>query len=309
VSTRVRAIDLGFVVLLTLASRVAYFVAGVRFDASPFPNYMQFIDAKLLDERLFESLWYSHAHPPGFNLLVGVAYRAFGDHAPIFLSLLYHGLGLVLALGVFFLTLRLSGARLAAYLCTALLVMSPGLVLYESWLMYTFLEAVLLVVSAVALYQALDRDSTAWAAACFTALAALVLTRGFFHLGWFALVVVYVAWAAPSRRRILAAAALPLLAATVWYAKNYFYFGTFAGSTMFGLGLSNISTLTVPRADLVPLVEQGVVSPLALVSRYEETKVLFAGGNDSPRGIPVLDQAYKQTGAPNYNYRPLIAIN
>jgi hypothetical protein len=95
----------------------------------------------------------------------------------------------------------------------------------------------------------------------------------------------------------------------VWYAKNYFYFGTFAGSTMFGLGLSNISTLTVPRADLVPLVEQGVVSPLALVSRYEETKVLFAGGNDSPRGIPVLDQAYKQTGAPNYNYRPLIAIN
>jgi hypothetical protein len=309
VTNRARAVDLGFVTLLTLAGRGAYFAAGVRFDASPFPSYMQFIDAKLLDERLLESIWYSHAHPPGLNLLVGSFYRVFGEHAPAFLSLFFHGLGLVFAAGVFALTLRLTGVRLAAYVCTALLVMSPGFVLYENWLMYTFLEVVLLSISAVALYQALDRGSTAWAVTLFTALATLVLTRGLFHLGWFVLVVAYVTWAAPHRLRIIGAAALPLLAATLWYAKNYFYFGTFAGSTVFGLGLSNIGTLTVPRADLTPLVEKGIVSPLALVSRYQDVSRLFSAGNDTPSGIPVLDSPRKSDGEYNYNYRPLIAIN
>ena len=305
----VTALDLCLVSLLTLASRGAYFVAGVRFDTSPFPGYMQFIDDELLRERLIESIWYSHAHPPGLSLLVGLAYRSFGDQAPLFLSMLYHGLGFAVALGVFALTLRLTGTRVAAYICSALLVMSPGFVLYENWLMYTFLEVALLTASAVALYKTLDRGSMAWAAALFTALAVLVLTRGFFHLGWFALVVGYVAWAAPNRRQVLAAAVLPLAAATLWYAKNYFYFGTFAGSTMFGLGLSNITTLTVPRADLQPLIAQGIVSPFALVSRYERVDTLFATKDDSPTGVPVLDQPYKRTGEPNYNYRPMIAIN
>jgi hypothetical protein len=294
---------------LTLASGLLYFAAGVRFDTSPFPGYIQFIDAELLSQRMAESIWYSHAHPPGLSLLVGVAYRAFGDGAPQFLSLLFHALGLVFAIGVFALTLRLTGARFAAYACTAVLVLSPGFVLYENWLMYTFLEAVLLVASGVALYQTLDRGSTAWAFALFSVLAALVLTRGMFHLGWFVLIVLYVGWAASNRRRIAAAAALPLVAATVWYAKNYFYFGTFAGSTMFGLGFSNIGTLTVPRADLEPLVERGVVSPLALVSRYDDVALFFAIENDPPSGIPVLDRPRKSDGSYNYNYRPLIAVN
>jgi hypothetical protein len=309
VRPRTTVLDVGAVGLLAVVSAGVYYAAGVRFDTSPFPGFMQFIDEELLRERLLESVWYSHAHPPGLNLLVGVAYRVFGDAAPTFLSLLFHALGLALALGLFALTLRLTGTRIAAYLCTGLVVLSPGFVLYENWLMYTFLEAVLLATSAVALYQTLDRGSTVWGVALFTALAALVLTRGMFHLGWFALVVAYVAWAAPNRRRIVAAAALPLLAATVWYAKNYFYFGTFAGSTMFGLGLSNIGTLTVPRADLEPLVEQGIVSPLALVSRYEDVALLFAAGNDPPSGIPVLDRPRKSEGQYNYNYRPLIALN
>jgi hypothetical protein len=309
VSTRVTARDLVLVGLLTIVSGAAYFAAGVRFDTSPFPGYIQFIDAQLLDERLLESVWYSHAHPPGLNLLVGLAYRVFGEQAPAFLSVTFHVLGLALAAGVFALTLRLARSRFAAFLCTALLVMSPGFVLYENWLMYTFIEAFLLVASAVALYQTLDRGSSAWAVALFTALAALVLTRGMFHLGWFVLVVVYVVWAAPNRRRIAAAAAVPLLAATLWYAKNFFYFGTFAGSTMFGLGLSNIGTLTVPRSDLQPLVEQGIVSPLALVSRYEDVELLFSAGNEPPSGIPVLDRPRKSDGSYNYNYRPLIDLN
>lgn len=306
---RTTAADFAAVGLLALVSFGVYFAAGVRFDASPFPGFMQFIDEELLRERLLESIWYSHAHPPGLNLLVGVAYKVFGDDAPMFLSLLFHALGFALALGLFSLTLRLTGTRIAAYVCTAVIVMSPGFVLYENWLLYTFLEAVLLTVSAVALYKTLDRGSTVWSGLLFTTLAALVLTRSFFHLGWFVLVVIYVTWAAPNRLRVLRTAAVPLAAATLWYAKNLVYFGTFSGSTLFGLGFSNIGILTTTRADLVPLVEQGVVSPGALLSRYEDLQILFAETDDPPTGIPVLDRRAKSTGRANFNYRPMIAIS
>jgi hypothetical protein len=309
VKERTSAVDLGLVSLLWLTSALVYFASGVRFDTSPFPGYIQFIDDELLRERLLESIWYSHAHPPGLNLIVGLAYAGFGEQAPMVLAALFHALAIGVAFGVFALTLRLTGARFAAYLCTALLVTSPGFVLYENWLMYTFLEVVLLMASAVALYRTLDSGSAVWAFGLFAALAALVLTRGLFHLGWLVLVVLYVAWAAPHRLRILGAAAVPVLVATLWYGKNYLYFGTFAASTMFGLGLSNIGTLTVTRAELTPLVEEGVVSPLALVSRYQESALLFSSGNDSPSGIPVLDRPRKSNGEPNYNYRPLIEIN
>ena len=162
-AVRTSAVHFGAVGLLSVASALAYRAAGVRFDTSPFPGYIQFIDDDLLNERLLESIWYSHAHPPGLNLLVGAAYRVFGDGAPTALALLFHGLGIACAVALFALTARLTGSRIAAYACTALIVLSPGFVLYENWLMYTFLEVVLLVGSAVAFYKTLDRGSTAWA--------------------------------------------------------------------------------------------------------------------------------------------------
>jgi hypothetical protein len=270
---------------------------------------MQFIDAELLRGRLLESVWYSHAHPPGLNLLVGAAYRIFGAEAPTVLWLLFQLLGLLVALGLFALTLRLTERRIAAYLCTALIVMSPGFVLYENWLMYTFLEVALLTASAVLLYKALDSGSMTWLVALFTALAVLVLTRSFFHLGWFALVVLYVAWAEPNRLRVLRAAAIPVAVAMVWYVKNYMLFGAFTASTMFGLGLSNISTLTATRGELAPLVEQGLISPFALVSRYQDVSQLFETPAAAPTGIAVLDRPLKTTGELNFNYRPLVEIS
>jgi hypothetical protein len=309
VHARTTAVDIGVVGLLVAVSAVVYHVAGVRFDVSTFPGYMQFIDEALLRERFVESIWYSHAHPPGLNLLVGLAHKIFGDGAPTFLAVLFNGLGALVALCLFALTLRLTGTRIAAYACTALIVLSPGFVLYENWLMYTFLEVVLLMASAVAFYKALDRGSTPWLVALFATLAAVVLTRSFFHLGWMVLVVGYVAWAIPNRLRVVCAAALPLAVASLWYAKNYFLFGAFAGSTLFGLGLSNIGTLTATREELAPLVEQGIVSPWALVSRYQDRSQLFDPAFAPSTAIPLLDRPGKTTGQSNFDYLPLVAID
>jgi len=299
------------VIGLFSASRVLYGLLGVRFDSSTLPGYMQFIDPPLLRERLLESLWYYHAHPPLLNLFAGIGLKLFGDHADVFFSLSLHALGLAMSLAVYQLTLRLSGSRVAAFICAGLLVFSPSFVLYENWLMYTFPSAALLTISALLLHQYLSTQRTRWAVAFFMVLALLLLTRSIFHLAWMLLIIVLLAvllrryW-----RQVLLAAAVPLLLVVFWYAKNYYYFGTFGASTAAGLGLANITTLMIERERLLPLFEQGRLSQYAMVSRYERPELLFMQRTPVHTGVPVLDQVKKSDGEHyNYNNLQMVVVN
>jgi hypothetical protein len=302
--------DYAIVVGLFAAARVLYGLLGLDFDPSPFPGYMQFIDAALLRTRLLESLWYYHAHPPLLNLLVGIGIKAFGEDMDVFVALCFHVLGLVAALAVYALTLRLTQARAAAAIAAALLVFSPSFVLYENWLMYSFPAAALLAVAGLLLHQYVATRRTRSALAFFTVLAALLLTRSIFHLGWMVLVVVLLALVMRRQwRQVVLAAALPVLVVALWYGKNYYYFGSFSASTIMGLGLSNITTLVVPRAELAPLVEQGRLSKYALLSRYDDTYLLFWLETPRRTGVPVLDEVMKTDGDYNYNNLQLVDVN
>src|SRR5271156_6580274 len=77
-------------------SRLGYYLLGVRFDARPVLHYYQFVDPELLKHRLFESLFYLHIQPPGWNLYVGGVLKFFPEsYAMIFnLSYLLLGLGI-----------------------------------------------------------------------------------------------------------------------------------------------------------------------------------------------------------------------
>lgn len=309
--TRLTRSDWAIVVALFAISRLLYALLGVRFDSSTLLSYMQFIDPSLLRERLLESLWYYHAHPPLLNLFVGVGLKLFGEHADIYFALCFHALGLAMALAVYILTLRLAGARAAAIAAVALLVFSPSFVLYENWLMYTLPSAALLTISALLLYQYLATRRTRWAAAFFGMLAILSLTRSLFHLAWMFLTLALLAillrrhW-----RQVLLAGAAPLLIVVLWYGKNYFYFGTFGASTSMGLGLANITTLMVEREHLIPMIEQGRLSQYAMVSRYEHPELLFMLQAMPRTGVPVLDEVKKSDGLHyNYNNLQMTAVN
>jgi hypothetical protein len=253
-------------------SRLGYFLNGLKFDASPLRTFMQFIDEPLLADRLLESTWYSHAHPPILNLFAGVGLKLFGEHADWFYAVSFHLLGYGLALGVFVLIDKLTHCRLPAYIGTGLLVASPAFVLYENWLMYTFPAAVLLVVSTVVLARFLDDRRVGRAVLFFSLLALLALTRSLFHLFWLVgIALMLFAVLRANRRQIFLAALAPVIVVAGWYGKNYVLYGSFAGSSMLGLGLSNITTLTATREELMPLVERGKLSSFALLSRYPYT--------------------------------------
>jgi len=302
--------DLLIVLALFAASRGLYALLGVEFDSSPYPGYFQFIDAPLLRTRLLESLWYFHAHPPLLNLFVGIGEKLFGDDAVVYFNVAFHALGLLLAATVYLLTRRLSASRVTAVLTTALLVFSPSFVLYENWLMYSFPAAALVVMAALALHEYIGTRKAVWGAAFFGLLATLLLTRSLFHLAWLVLIiglVVVVLW--ERRWQVLKVASVPLLVVVLWYGKNYYLFGAFTASTMMGLGMSNVSTLTVPREQLEPLVQTGELSPLALVDRFTKAPLFFSSQKLAPMGVPVVDEISKSTGHYNWNNRQLIAIN
>lgn len=302
--------DLWVVVGLFVISRWLYASLGLKFDATTLPIFMQFIDEELLKHRLLESLWYYHANPPLLNLLAGVGLKLFGEHAGPFFSAVFHLLGLLAATSVYALTLRLSSSRPAAIIATALLVFSPSFVLYENWLMYSFPAAALLTISAWSLYQYLQTRQTKWCAVFFSVLATLLLMRSLFHLAWMILIVALLTTCMWERRRqVLMAAVLPVLVVALWYGKNYYYFGVFSGSSWMGLGLSNISTLVATRDELRPLVEDGRLTPFALVSRYQNIDQLFTSQQLPPTGIPVLDEVRKSSGVYNFNNQQLVAIN
>jgi len=292
-----------------LASRILYAILGVRFDGTTITGYMQFIDYALLKDRLLESLWYLHAQPPLLNLLAGIGIKLFGSDANVFFAVCFHVLGLALAVSVFFLTSRISSSSVAGYVATAVLVFSPAFVLYENWLMYTFPTAAMLTVAAVCLFEYARGKSIWWGVTFFTLLALVALTRSMFHLVWLLAIVALVIALVGNRVATLRAAAVPVLIVAAWYSKNLILFGTFSASTMLGLGLSNITTLTMPREELLPLVMDGEISPFAIVSRYAETDILFRSQRLEPTGIPILDDVRKSTGQFNYNNLQLVDIN
>ena len=300
--------DLLIVAGLFIASTALYALLGVRFDDRAVG--MHFIDTQLLTDRLLESLWFYHGSPPMLNLLTGIGLKLFGGHAAGFFSVVFHVLGFVVALCIHALTLQLSKSRITAALTTALVVFSPSFVLYENVLFYDFLALALLTFVTFALCRYVQTLRTAWCHAFFALAAALLLTRSMFHLVWMLVVagtLLAVAW--QHRRQIVLAAAAPLLVVTLWYGKNYYYFGTFGASTWVGLGLSNITTLLVPASELAPLVQEGKLSKWALVSRYLDDDVLFMTNQRPPTGIPVLDQVKKASGEYNLNFRDIPAVD
>lgn len=295
--------------LLVFLSWAVYYSLGLRYDPTPLNGYFQFIDLVLLQTHFAESLIFYHASPPMLNLISGIGLNLFGEHAVTFFIVLFHLMGVVIAFSFLGLARELTGNRLLALIATTLLVFSPSFVLYENWLMYTFPAVTLITFSAFCLMKVLKHNSVAWLHGFFITLALLVLTRSVFHLGWLVVVVGIGFWLLPGlRQRILVAALAPLLACTLWYGKNQLLFGQFTASTWLGFGLWNVGIAAVERDKLSTHVEDGTISPFALVSRHDMDQV-FGDLGIPATGIAVLDQVRNARGYYNFNHRNVPLIN
>ena len=296
---------------LVILSRVGYHIAGIRFDASSLPWFWQFVDPALLKADLAGSLWHLHSQPPAFNALLGIVVNLFTGHEALVFAVYYLLVGLLFTATLFLLLRELDVPETPAAVLTAIYVASPACVLYENWLFYTYPLTVLLLLSALC-WQRFARQGRFLDALLLFACAALVaLTWSLFHLVWLlGLVLALALFRHRDWRKVLAAAAVPVLLVVLWYGKNLVQFGEFSGSTWFGINFSKMtnSMLTVPERRA--LYDIGTISAVSLVPPFGNPDK-YAGvlPQPVPTGIPVLDQNMKPSGTPNFNNILFVAVS
>jgi hypothetical protein len=229
------------VIGLVFISRVGYYIAGVRFDASSLPWLWQYVDPALLGANLTQSLWYLNSQPPAFNAFLGVVLNLFTGHETAVFTVHYLLIGLIFAAALF-LPLKELEVPDTPNAVTAIYVASPACALYENWLFYTYPLTVLLLLAALFWHRFLNRGRFLDALTLFVCTALLALTWSLFHLVW--LLGLVLALTLPRRKdwqKVLAAAAVPVLVVVFWYGKNLIQIGEFTNSTWFGINLSKMT--------------------------------------------------------------------
>lgn len=293
----------GLLAVVFVLSRLAYYLAGARFDARPILHYYQFIDPELLKHRLIESMYYLHVQPPGWNLYTGVVLKLFPQSYPLALHIVHLLLGLATCWLVFYLMQVLGVSRWIALALAAWFTISPGTVLFENFMLYEYIVCFLLVAAAAALWRCGNRGSLQRFLLFFVLLLALVFMRNFFHLIYvLAILAALVYLSKGLRRRVLLAAALPLMIVAGLYTKNWILFGSFSGSTWMGMNMDTITAHQLTNREARDLLSRGVISPVSLVDLGSPIELYRPYIRMPARtGIPVLDECVTSTGATNFN--------
>jgi hypothetical protein len=296
---------------LVMISRVWYHIAGVRFDASSLSWFWQYVDPALLKANLAQSLWYLHSQPPTFNAFLGVVLNLFPGHETAVFTICYLLVGLVFTATLFLLLGELGVPATPNAALTAIYVASPACVLYENWLFYTYPLTVLLLLGAL-FWQRFTRQGRFLDALLLFACAALLaLTWSLFHLVWLlGLVLALVLFRQGDWRKVLSAAAVPVLVVGLWYGKNLVQVDEFSGSTWFGINFSKMTNSMLSAPERRALYDNGDISAVSLVPPFGNPD-MYSGAlpRPGPTGVPVLDQEMKPSGTPNFNNSLFVAVS
>lgn len=305
--------DVVLVMLLFVASRVVYKWAGVQFDASNLLHFMQILDLRQLHDHFWRSLWYLHAQPPLFNLLIGGVMNAVGDGAfNAWMGAVYSLVGLAGAVCFYLLSLRLFGRRWLAWLLTAFLILPPTSILYENKLYYEGLVAPMLICGFYAFHEHLVRRRSGMGLLAFTLFAAVVLLRTAFHPAWLLLLALMPLLAGREAFvRTVKVAALPCLVVVALLVKNAVVFGSPGFSSWLGSNMARMTVETLPADKRAAMIKSGQLSALSSIDVFEKPERYVALlGASQPTGVPVLDQMSKEVGGyPNYNAEVFLRVN
>jgi hypothetical protein len=299
-----------------LVSRaLARFYFGIGFDDTTLGWYVQFADPELLRSRLLETVLYLRDQPPLFNLYLGVILKVFAGHAKVAFYLTFLGCGLVLAMSLFLLLIRMQVPLFWSTLVAILFVVHPTTILYENLLAYDYPLAALLCLAALFLHRFLSARRSADGFSFFLLLAVTILTRGIYHLFWMLFIAAAIFLAVRERRRqVIRVSVLPVALALSLYVKNYCVFGdSLAGRMTLGVNLAYMTAWNLPLEERERLLQQKILSPLTFVNTSSGRP---AGPRDyqlflppfHKTGIAVLDQEVKSTGDVNWNHAAMGAV-
>jgi hypothetical protein len=293
-----------------VASRVFYTKLGVTLEDDPLRYFWQYLERGELETNLLEAVFYQHTQPPLFNLYLGLGLKT--ARPLLFFRLGALGLGLVLHLGIFALARRLGVRAWLAALASITFAFNPASILMEAWLFYEHGVSALLVLSAMLLHRAIATERGWTLFFALLAMAAVVLTRSLFHLGWMLVAIVIVLAFTRRRLRAVAIALVPLALASSVYVKNWVVFGKPVASTWMGFSLSRLTTTKLTPMEQHELMREGVLSELADDPPWLPLNHYPRELRELPEGWPevrVLTAVERSPRHPNFNHGAYVAIS
>ena len=289
-----------------------YYICGVRFDTYPLIDSWQNLDIEMLRNNLMESLLYLHSQPPLYNLFLGILLKVFPVNYAIAAKIIFLFCGLTFYLCLFWLQVKLKVSKIIAFILSSLFICSPTLVYYENSLSYTLLIAMLILLSCIVLQRMLESKKQWYGWTFFFILFIILGMRSMFHISFFILIIVTIAWMTGNWKKVLLCSVLPLLLIFSLHMKNYMLFGKFTTSTWLGMNFWDSMELRTPQNILDELIDEGSISSLAKIKRFSELEAYpeyFKKDNGEFNHIPALSEPSKSTGNPNFNHLAYIGIS
>lgn len=298
------------VTMVFLASRLAAFSLGVRFDDTSLGKIQHYLDPELLRSDLLASVLRLHSQPPLYNLFLGGILAALPDCSRIAFAATSMLAGLVLALVMARLAVRLGASARIALFSTTAFAIGPASLLYENYLFYSLPTAMLLAVAALFLHRYAQNGRVADGFAFFSALTAVVLTRSLFLPVWLAFGLGVALVPPGRRRRTMLVSALPILLALSLFAKNAALFGLLGSSSWYGMSAARMTVFRIPKADRLSLVAEGRLSEISRIRPFSPPETYFpVVGQPPATGHAALDAVRISTGAINYNHAVYPAVS
>lgn len=299
--------------VFTLSRAVLYTLFPFRIGFLPMLN--QLLDINLLRTDLWSSLWQLHATPPLYNLFVAAVLNAAPE--PLW-PLLFQSVYFVLALGIVLLSYRilifLRVPQHWALISGIVIALNPVLFRFEIIPFYTIPLAFLILLSVFLLTKFIETNRQQYLLLFLAVPLVILLFRNFFHVLVFyipiivgACVLAYTTQKS-AFKNILVASLIFLAIGLAPNIKNYVEYGVFSSSTWQGMQLFSM-TYFVPKEDIKELVEEGAVTPLALLPRFQNADIYYEYYQEPLRsGNPVLNAMYKSTEGRDGNFNNWIYV-
>lgn len=302
---RSRFVPLVVITALFVASRVGYWLAGVRFDLSPLTSGSeQLLAVGLLKDQLVTSVWHLHSQPPLFNLYCGLLLHLPGTMQRGAAWVSFMAVGLVLVIATYLLLIELRVSPTLALIVALVMVVSPTDVLYENWLFYAYPTAAGLAAAGLCCARYLRTGTWAYGLGFFAGVCGVALTDSLYQAVWVAgALVLMILSARPPVRRVLAVAAVPVLLLAGWITKDAVMFGTYTTSSWIGMNLADMTLVPAARdGQLDALVRQHRLTPLALTGPWQNVAAYVPRYvPDRHTGVAALDDRTGDPGESNYN--------
>jgi hypothetical protein len=293
-------------------SRMVFWWLGIRYDASTLDTYWQFLDIDILKNRLLPGLFWLHSQPPGFNLFLGFVLSLFPQSYLIWFQVIFLGFGFTLYTGLYRLLHELHFPRWLALLFAFAYIISPGSILYENFLFYTYPVAVLLVLAAIALHRLQATARPRYMAAFLVCIATLCAIRSIYHLVFLLFCIVLALLPRVlQRRKMIAMTVIAFCLVAGLYLKNYAVFGFFGASSWAGMNLFHVAAHAIDPDTIPSLIRTGSIPAIASVDAFRGLDYYPASYrllSSEYASIPELSAQIKSSGEPNYNnmaYLPL----